>query len=150
MSQFRPIEIDIEVHRAIEAARNSFAESPNDVLRRLLRLKPQEEIQARSGGVPTERADLGQGWRGKGVYLPNGTSVRMAYRGQQTLGEIRRGLWWIDRESFSSPSDAAAACALTKNGDHPSLNGWNYWEVKRPGDFDWTRLADLRRANKQN
>src|SRR4051812_13426101 len=36
MTGFREIEIDIEVHRAIERARLGFGESANDILRRLL------------------------------------------------------------------------------------------------------------------
>ncbi|MFZ5608996.1 MAG: hypothetical protein ACOY99_05240 [Pseudomonadota bacterium] len=46
MRTFRSIEIDYDVHRLIEFAREHITQSPNDVLRRLLGLEP--------AGVPAE------------------------------------------------------------------------------------------------
>lgn len=39
MSTFRSIEIDLAVHKCLEAERRGFDETPNDVLRRLLKLE---------------------------------------------------------------------------------------------------------------
>ena len=38
MSEIATIEIDFDIHKRIEMERQSFTESPNDVLRRLLGL----------------------------------------------------------------------------------------------------------------
>ena len=84
MSELRTIEIDFDVHQMIEMERQSFMESPNDVLRRLLK------IGERSSGnsVPVSE---GRSWSGKGVTLPHGTELRMEYRGRQYSGVIDNG-----------------------------------------------------------
>lgn len=50
-SALRRIEIDLDVHRAIERARISFGEAENDILRRLL-VAPQVSGQRRLGSAP--------------------------------------------------------------------------------------------------
>ena len=53
MSRMKQISIDVEVNRVIEANRNAFSESENDILRRLLllqavpavKIQPSQEIQ---------------------------------------------------------------------------------------------------------
>ena len=65
MGELRTIEIDFDVHKKIEAERTSFSESPNDVLRRLLRLGNAAATEAAKG--------RGRSWSGKGVTLPDGT-----------------------------------------------------------------------------
>ena len=142
MSKFRMIEIDIDIHKRIESERLSFADSPNAVLRRLLDIGPASE-PAPGGESPTP-PDIG-GWSGKGVTLPAATQVRMEYRGERHYGEIRDGGWVVNGQRYTSPSNAAGRVATTKAGTKPSLNGWNYWYVKRPGDDDWIPIFRLRR-----
>ena len=139
--QYRTIEIDIDVHKCIEAERRSFAETPNDVLRRKFRIVDTAS-QARRSETPESR---GRSWSGKGVTLPHGTEVRMEYNGKKYFGRIDDGEWLVEGKRFRSPSAAAGGVALTKAGKHPSLDGWIYWELKRPGDQDWTPINSLRR-----
>jgi hypothetical protein len=145
----KTISIDFDVHRAIELERRGFDEPENDALRRLLRLptasKPQQSAQP---DAPRKGDDLsttqGAAWSWKGVVLPHGTDLRMDYRGQMVRVRVEQGKWMIDGKSYTSPSDAASSSVLTKEGDHPSLNGWIYWEVKRPGDGTWRKLQALK------
>ena len=137
MAELRTIEIDFDVHKAVETARTSFSESPNDVLRRLL------EIDTKKVAAPAEPAG-GRAWSGKGVSLPHGTQLRMDYNGAQHVGTIDNGVWSVEGKTFKSPSAAAGGVALTKHGTHPSLDGWVYWRAKRPGDHRWIDLNSLR------
>ena len=136
---FRSIEIDIDVHKCIEVARRAFDESPNDVLRRLLKIKHGSHRNGDGSAHPT-----GRPWSGKGVTLPHGTAVRMEYNGKGLTGHIDNGEWLVEGARFNSPSAAAGGVARTRSGAPASLGGWNYWQVKRPGDAAWTALQTLR------
>ena len=136
MSELRTIEIDFDVHKTIEKERRSFSETPNEVLRRLLRL----------GGQPPAAVATPAGhraWSGKGVTLPHGTELRMRYNGRQHSGAIENGRWLVEGRSFNSPSAAAGGVALTKAGTRTSLDGWIYWHAKRPGDAHWIAIKEL-------
>jgi hypothetical protein len=134
---YHTIDVDVDLHRLIEARRGSFADTPNDVLRRLLGLAQldQRDVDMTLGGGE---------WSGKGVSLPAGTQLRMTYNGQTEYAEIRSGAWWIGNKRFFSPSGAASAVARTKQGSVTKLTGWRYWEVKRPGDHEWMPISRLR------
>jgi hypothetical protein len=137
MSNLRTIEIDFDVHKRIEMERRAFDEPPNAALRRLLGI---------DGTAPAEPAAQrsGRPWRGKGVTLEHGTDVRMEYNGRQHTGRIDDGEWLVEGQRYRSPSAAAGGVARTKAGTQPSLDGWIYWEVRRPGTSRWVRLKDLR------
>jgi hypothetical protein len=93
--------------------------------------------------VASDEPDSGA-WAGKGIKLPSGTEVRMEYRGREHRGVIRDAAWLVEGRQFKSPSAAAGGVARTKDGSSPSLDGWKYWHVKRPGDPDWIALDSLR------
>jgi len=139
MTELRTIEIDFDVHKKIELERSSFAESPNEVLRRLLKISGQ------SPTLSEALVNAGRPWSGKGVTLPHGTALRMEYNGRQYTGVIKDGEWVVEGERFKSPSAAAGGVAVTKDGKHTRLDGWVYWYVKRPGDGDWITIRELRR-----
>lgn len=139
MPDLRTIEIDFDVHKIIELERNSFSETPNEVLRRLLKVSGK-----RSSSQP-QKAMIGRPWSGKGVTLPHGTELRMDYNGRQYTGTIDNGEWVVEGQRFKSPSAAAGGVAVTKSGKHTNLDGWNYWEAKRPGDTDWVAIKEMRR-----
>src|SRR5579872_1900831 len=130
MIEFRTIEIDFDVHKLIEGERQSFTETPNAVLRRLLKLPARESARP---GTETN-GDVGRPWAGEGSILPHGTMLRMRYNHRQHEGEIVDGKWVVDGKTFDSPSGAASGVALTKGGKKTRLDGWSYWEVKVPGD----------------
>lgn len=137
--KMRTIEIDFDVHKFIEAERHGFEETSNDVLRRVLGLDGDA-----SGIQPSQ--ETGRQWSGKGVTLPSGTALLMEYNGTLHSGKIDDGVWVVEGKEFKSPSAAAGGVALTRDGHHPTLDGWNYWRVKRPGDDDWILLSSLRHS----
>jgi len=143
-SDLLTVDVDLDVHRAIEAARQSFDESYNQILRRLLRidasqLHPVETSRAKGGGA----AD--GGWSkidrfGRSVFLPDGTDLRAAYAGRTVDGEIIAGMWVVAGHAYNSPSAALNANVRTRDGNPVNLNGWRHWEVKVPGSDTWIRL----------
>lgn len=141
----RTIEIDFDVHKRIEAERSGFAETPNDVLRRLLGIGAAAARKApRAPASAPQSEGFGRAWNGKGVTLPGGTELRMDYRGQVLTGVIRDGKWVVEGREFSSPSGAAGEMCRTKSGQKTSLDGWRYWQAKRPGEDRWTPISTLR------
>jgi hypothetical protein len=136
-SDFRSIEIDFDVHKLIETERLNFSESPNEVLKRILGLK---NLKPTSATAQHEKA-----WSWKGVTLPSGTELRMEYNGKQYSGLVKDGGWQIEGSTFSSPSAAAGAVARTKSGEKTSLDGWIYWNFRRPGETRFTSISSLRR-----
>ena len=142
MREMRTIEIDFDVHKAVELERRSFSETENDALRRLLKLS---EASVTTLTTPSAETD-GLPWFRKGVTLPHGTRLRMQYNGQQHSGIVENGEWVVEGGRFNTPSGAASRVAVTKNGNHTSLDGWAYWFVKRPGDTDWIEIRQLLRS----
>jgi hypothetical protein len=140
MMQFRTIEIDFDVHRAIENARRGFHDSANDALRRLLKLPEPDGSPGPADATPQVKRP----WRDDGVDLPHGTAVRMEYNRRIHEGQIVDGQWVVEGRRFDSPSGAASGVAVTKKGKSPRLDGWKYWRVKRPGEDHWEPLDDLR------
>lgn len=138
MAEFRSVDIDFDVNKRIELARESFAETPNAVLRRLLGIDGARPAQS-AIGVGGMRA-----WSGKGVLLPHGTRVRMDYNGRTHEGEIFDGSWLVEGERFSSPSAAAGGTARTKSGKRTNLDGWIYWWALMPGEETWVKLSEIR------
>lgn len=145
----KTIEIDFDVHRLIELERRGFEEPENQALRRLLKLPDaqvgigQEHLTVPAVSVPAQ-AEEGKPWSWKGVTLPHGTELRMDYAGQVVRGKVENGVWMIEGKVYKSPSDAAGSSVLTKDGTRTSLNGWLYWEVKRPADATWRHLQSLK------
>lgn len=144
MSQMRNITIDFDIHKLIVNESRNFAETPNTVLRRLLGLSELKEQT--NGHSKEEHSPIKGAWTGKGVTLPAATKLRLEYRGHQHFGVIKDASWFVDGEYYKSPSAAAGGCARTKKGTRPSLDGWNYWQVKRPGDERWLSLKALRNS----
>lgn len=138
MAEFRSVDIDFDVHKRIELARASFAETPNAVLRRLLGIDAARPVQSVIG-VGVMRA-----WSGKGVLLPHGTRVRMDYNGRTHEGEIFDGSWLVEGERYSSPSAAAGGTARTKGGKRTNLDGWIYWWALMLGEEIWVKLSEMR------
>ena len=142
MDGFRAIEIDLDVHKCIESERQSFTESPNEILRRKFGL---DGLGPMTSVALARHVGTGRAWSGKGVTLPHGTEVRMGYNGKPHSGRIDEGEWLIEGKRFGSPSAAAGGVARTKSGSKPSLDGWKYWLVRRPGESGWTVLEELRK-----
>jgi hypothetical protein len=140
VTEFRTIEIDFDVHKLVENERKSFAETPNDALRRLLGLPNRISAKSSEKVVKATRS-----WSDEGITLPHGTALKMTYNGRQHEGRIVDGKWYVDGKTFDSPSGAASGVALTKGGKRTRLDGWIYWQVRVPGDASWTPISVLRR-----
>ena len=122
------INVDFEVFKELTARRASESVTYNDVIRELLGLKSGAATTPKPNGV----------WAYRGVQLPDGTQLRATYKGQTYTAEIRGGSLMLDGQRQTSPS--AAASYITKN----NANGWDFWEVKRPGDASWLIMKQLR------
>ena len=132
------IPVDLEVHKALEAQRQTFSESHNDILRRILGILPK--AATRSAGTTFEEVVV---WRRKGVGLPKGTRWRMSSANGEQNGNVVEGGFQHKGEVIPSPSRLATNIYRTKSGKKTNLNGWRYVEVKRPGDVDWMMLGSL-------
>lgn len=144
MNATQTIEIELDIHKRIEAGRRSFEESPSDILRRLLNGVPASPPPE----SPTAPSAEGRPWSSKGVELPHGTRLRMTYNGVQHTAVIEDGAWLVpnDPNAYNAPSPAAYAVARTRAGDPARIDGWEYWEALRPGDQQWRWLKSLRLA----
>lgn len=134
----RSIEIDFDVHKFIETNRNSFDETPNHVLKRVLKIQSKKNNEF---AVPST---LKKAWSSKGVSLPHGTQLKMEYGGSQYTGSIENGEWLVEGEKYNSPSAAAIGVARTRQGKKTSLNGWLYWNVQFPNSDRWQPLASIK------
>ncbi len=85
--------------------------------------------------------DPSRGYQWQNVYLPNGTQIRMTYRGEATYGEVRHDKLYSGEESMS-PSEFARHVA-----NNTSRNAWRDIYLKFPGDGAWHFADDLRRQN---
>jgi hypothetical protein len=138
MQQLKKIDIDLDIYKVIEAERRSFDEEPYMALRRLLRLPALKPADAENKkGIP---------WSEDGVTVPHGSMAKMEYlRGEQVYyGQFLNGKLVVNGRSFKTLSAAACAIALTKDGVKTSLNGWQYWQAKFPGEDKWRWLRDER------
>jgi len=141
--RLKTIEIDFDIHRCIETERTGFDEPAYVALRRLLKLPPPKQEEAED--CDTDAVN-GRPWREGLVEVPHGSLARMQYqRGKQIFeGKFLDGKLVVGGERFDTLSAAASALAVTKFGVHPSLNGWNYWETKFPGEEKWRPLGRMR------
>jgi hypothetical protein len=130
------IEVDFEVLKELMARRESEAVTYNDVIRRLLGLATSTRGFGRS---PIEVNARGA-WTTKGVTFPVGTEFRGAHKGRTHMGVVENGAFVVNGKSYDSPS--AAAVAITGN----PVNGWTFWECRRPGETRWQVLKGLRTA----
>jgi hypothetical protein len=126
------IEVDFDVFKALTAKRLTEEMTYNDVLRQLLRLGA-----SKNGSTPHQS---NRSCVFDGILFPEGTQFRKTYKGQTYTAEIKNGRWiGADGKPRKSPSHAAVS--ITKN----NVNGWRFWECKRPGDLEWQLLDELRR-----
>jgi len=140
----RTIEIDIDVHKAIELAREDFNETDNSVLRRMLGIDVDIIPKASNACRPW----VGKGYS-SGLTLPHGTELRLQYNTTNLAGVVDDGALVFNGERFSSPSGTRKLCR-TKDGRIPHLNGKTIIEARLPETSDWIRLDALeRRMNKE-
>ncbi|MDX0769594.1 hypothetical protein GOD80_18395 [Sinorhizobium medicae] len=84
--------------------------------------------------------DPGRGFSWQGVFLPNGTQLRVRYRRKEYFANVRHGQVYYEDQPCS-PSQFASRAA-----NNTSRNAWNDVWVKRPSDVDWVFANNLRLA----
>jgi len=137
------IDVDLEVFKALTAMLQAEGQDHNDVLRELLSLDSpiEEDAPETPFSKLAEAIAKSAGFSGfysRGLLLPNGTELRARYKGSQHSAKITHDLW-LDSDGNPHSSPSAAAKAITGT----SVNGWRFWEAKRPGDVSWRRLDVL-------
>lgn len=113
---------------------------PSERVHRSSRSAPSRPAPRVSEPLPvrSEVAPSAGAWTGKGVMLPEGTELRTTHKGQTHEARVERGAIVYDGRPHRSPSAAGSAVTGT------SINGWIFWEVRRPGDAGWRRLDTFR------
>lgn len=125
------IEVDFDVFKALTNLRATEADTYNDVIRGLLKLNKA------SGTTAPCTAPAGVMF--DGVIFPEASQFRKSYKGTLYTAEIKNAAFVLaDGTKCSSPS--AAARKITGN----NVNGWRFWECKRPGDQAFRLLERLR------
>lgn len=132
------IEVDFEVLKALFNKRATESVTYNDVLREILGLKLGPRTSAATSILTSSSND----WISKGVRFPVGTEFRAKHKGQVYFGKVEAGALLIQGRSFRSPSEAAVF--ITNN----SVNGWTFWEARRPGEENWRTLKSFRFISK--
>jgi hypothetical protein len=124
------IDIDFDVFKELTVRRAHEGVSHNDVLRELLGL---DDADHQTAPLDTLGCYL------KGVFFPENTAFRVSYKGKTHTAEIKGGAWiGDDGQPRNSPSEAAHA--VTGN----NVNGWRFWEGRRPGEDAWRKLDAFR------
>ncbi len=124
------IDVDFDVFKELTVRRASESVTYNDVIRDLLGI---------GRATPISIQTHGNGIVLKGVHFPEGTQFRVTYKGRHYAARVQNGRWvGSDGVPRNSPSDAAHA--ITGN----NVNGWRFWEAKRPSDTEWRIMDQLR------
>lgn len=145
------IEIDFDVFKKLTLMRETEVVSYNDVIRRLLGLsptnpeaeptqtQPPNTLMAKQPSQTAANLGASGSWVVKNVVFPSGTEFRATHKGKAVLGRVEAGALAVNGRRYESPSAAAVAITGT------SVNGWIFWECKRPGSSSWQLLKSLRR-----
>ena len=145
------IEIDFEVFKQLTMMRDTEEVTYNDVVRKLLNLSPSREVESAIVAaahhtepvrqVLQQRTLEGPGaWVVKNIIFPSGTEFRASHKGKTILGRVELGALVVDGKRYESPSSAASAITGT------SVNGWIFWECKKPGSTSWQMIKTLRKG----
>ena len=139
------IEVSFANWKALTALLRDENDTYDAVIKRLLgeseSWTPAHEVtESERLDLPT---DASAGAYFKDVFMPNGTEMRATYKGETYFAKIS-GSKWVDcgtGETRTSPSQAAYS--ITGR----TVNGWLFWNVRRPNDDGWRTLNALRLAN---
>lgn len=82
-----------------------------------------------------------KGYHWQNVFLPNGSQLKISYKGGEKLAEVRHQQIYYDGTPCS-PSQFASRVA-----NNTSRNAWRDIWVKRPTDRDWIFGDTLRTTN---
>jgi hypothetical protein len=139
------IDIDFQVFKALTLRRRSESHTYNDVIRELLDIDEGKPIVA---NALEDLVKVGEnlriamthtkGFSARGLFLPNGTQLRATHKGAPYHAQISDGRW-VNEDGAIWQSPSAAASSITGN----NVNGWRFWQAKRPSDSEWRNLDML-------
>ena len=132
------VEVDFQVFKALTNLRQSETHTYNEVIRDLLGLEKTlgRQMAEKFGGIPKVLGPSAEtGFYSRGLLLPNGTELRARYKGQIFSARIENGEW-LDQSGKAQLSPSGAAHSVTGT----NVNGWRFWEAKRPSDSIWRKL----------
>jgi hypothetical protein len=142
------VDIDFEVFKALTARRRSESHTYNEVIRELLDIDGGSPVHAAApivqamsslaNSFPILKEGPTTGIKLRGLFLPNGTLLRATHKGTGFDAKIIDGKW-VNGDGAVYDSPSAAASAITQN----NVNGWRFWQAKRPSDSDWRNLDML-------
>lgn len=82
----------------------------------------------------------GRGYQWKSLFLPDGTDVRMQYKGQYHYAKV-------DGDHLVHQGNPTTPAGLANTIAGSSRNAWRDLWVKRPADTEWHLADDLRVAD---
>lgn len=137
------IEIDFDVFKKLTVMRETEVVTYNDVLRRVLGVGAvsPSPTPTKVASQVTEASTSSGSWTTKGITFPAGTEFRAVHKGQTVHGRVEAGALAVNGKRYESPS--AAAVAITGN----SVNGWIFWECRKPGSSSWQMIKSLRKGS---
>jgi hypothetical protein len=83
--------------------------------------------------------DPAKGYQWLTVFLPNGTKLKMAYKGRDYYAEVAHEKVMYENAAFSPSGLANRIASGTRR------NAWHDFWIKRPRDKEWVLADDLRR-----
>ncbi|MCH8322636.1 MAG: hypothetical protein IIB64_06125 [Proteobacteria bacterium] len=86
--------------------------------------------------------DPEKGFQWKALFLPNGTLIKMPYKDQDFIAEVRHQFIHFAGKTYNSPSLLASRIASST-----SRNAWRDFYIKRPKDDKFAPASFLRRQN---
>jgi len=170
----KKIEIDIDVHRLIENSRESFDESENDILRRLLGIDPttvdvsaemsysvslppmQPEPDYPSLSLSEKIAAFQAKTIAERLYKQRPATTRDWIYGGARLPEGSKLQKWSGKHRYEAviyngsilidgvAHQSPSAAAMAINGGI-NVNGWTFWEYFDEKTQRWEKLSQLRK-----
>jgi hypothetical protein len=172
----KQIEIDIDVHRFIESARIDFKESQNTILRRLLGIDRDQEIQSpeindsvsemmnmtsdepRYYNLANEISSYQDYILNKRIRPKEQNATRdWIYRGARLREGAKLRKWSSNQKIEAIINNGSifingeyykspSAAAMAVNGGI-NVNGWMFWEYLDESSMSWEKLSELRKNN---
>lgn len=82
--------------------------------------------------------DTSKGYQWQRVFLPNGTQLRMTYKGRNAYAQVQH------EEVVSEGTSYSPSQWVSKVADNTSRNAWRDIWVRFPGERDWKLSDELR------
>jgi hypothetical protein len=173
----KSIEIDIEVYRKIESARQTFEETHNDILKRLLGLTPSIKLPIQQGQMSmsekredynievSNRKDLIdeiRSYQQKSMKSRLTDLVRYGHKdwiceGARLPEGSKLRKWYRGKQHdaviingsilLNGKQYHAPSAAAMAVTDGTPVNGWLFWEYFDEGEIAWKKLNELRKPN---